>query len=164
MDLCWKSNISAFYLSIVLQALCLWDLILWIYFSLSLYNRKGFDLQLSSIWVWIWQQGVHDLSHSQPPVLFLLTVSFSIIGYKEYNQSDFDIYDLVMSMCRVFSCVVGRGCLLWPVRSLSKTLLAFALLHSVFQGQICLLSRAKTWLTWILKKGSIAGKYIISLT
>ena len=31
-----------------------------------------------------------------------------------------------MSMCRVFSCVVGRGCLLWPVRSLGKTLLAFA--------------------------------------
>jgi len=26
-----------------------------------------------------------------------------------------------MSMCRVFSCVVGRGCLLWPVRSLGKT-------------------------------------------
>ena len=44
-----------------------------------------------------------------------------------------------MFMCRVFSCVVGRGCLLWPVRSLGKILLAFALLHSVFQGQICLL-------------------------
>ena len=35
-----------------------------------------------------------------------------------------------MSMYRVFSCVVGRGCLLWPVCSLGKTLLAFALLHS----------------------------------
>ena len=46
---------------------------------------------------------------------------------------------LVMSMCRVFSCVIGRGCLLWPVCSLSKTLLAFVLLHSVLQGQICLL-------------------------
>ena len=44
-----------------------------------------------------------------------------------------------MSMCRVFSCVVGRGCLLWPVRSLGKTLLAFALLHPVLQGQTCLL-------------------------
>ena len=44
-----------------------------------------------------------------------------------------------MSMYRVFSCVVGRGCLLWPVHSLGKTLLAFALLHSVLQGQICLL-------------------------
>ena len=38
---------------------------------------------------------------------------------------------------RVFSCVVGR-CLLWPAHSLGKTLLAFALLHFVFQGQTCL--------------------------
>ena len=45
----------------------------------------------------------------------------------------------MMSMCRVFSCVVGRGCLLWRVCSLGKTLLFFAILHSVFQGQICLL-------------------------
>ena len=44
-----------------------------------------------------------------------------------------------MSMCRVFSYFVGRGCLLWPVGSLGKTLLAFALLHSVLWGQICLL-------------------------
>ena len=42
-------------------------------------------------------------------------------------------------MCRVFSCVVGRGYLLWPVRSLGKTLLVFDLLHSALQGQICLL-------------------------
>ena len=42
-------------------------------------------------------------------------------------------------MCRVFSCVVGSGCLLWPVCSLGQTLVVFALLHSVFQGQICLL-------------------------
>ena len=44
-----------------------------------------------------------------------------------------------MSMYRVFSCVVGRGCLLWPVHFPGKTLLVFALLHSLFQGQICLL-------------------------
>ena len=44
-----------------------------------------------------------------------------------------------MSMCRVFSCVVGRECLLWPESSLGKTLLAFALLYFVLQGQICLL-------------------------
>ena len=44
-----------------------------------------------------------------------------------------------MSMCRVLSCVVGRGCLLWPVRSLGRSLLAFDLLHSVLQGQSCLL-------------------------
>ena len=44
-----------------------------------------------------------------------------------------------MSMCRVFSCVVGRGCLLWPVHFLGKTLLVFVLLHSVFQGQMPIL-------------------------
>ena len=42
-------------------------------------------------------------------------------------------------MHRVFSCVVGRRCLLWPVHSLGKTLLAFALLHSLLKGQVCLL-------------------------
>ena len=47
----------------------------------------------------------------------------------------------MMAMCWVFSWAVGRGCLLWPVRSLGKTLLASALLHSVLQGQICLLLR-----------------------
>ena len=63
----------------------------------------------------------------------------SSFGCKEHNQSDFSIDQLVMSMCRVFSCVVGIGCLLWPVHSLGKTLLVFALLHSVLQGQIYLL-------------------------
>ena len=61
------------------------------------------------------------------------------LGCKKYNQSDFSIDHLVISMCRVFSCVVGRGCLLPPVCSHGKTLLAFALLHSVLRGQICLL-------------------------
>ena len=70
-------------LSIVLQAVCLTDLIPWICLSLPLYNCKGFNLShtlivqwfslRSSISVWIWQW-VHDLSHSQLPVLFLLTV------------------------------------------------------------------------------------------
>ena len=52
-----------------------------------------------------------------------------------------------MSMCRVFSCVVGRGCLLWPVHFLGKTLLVFALLHSAFQGQICLLLHGRKVMT-----------------
>ena len=46
-----------------------------------------------------------------------------------------------MSICRVFPCVIGRGCLLWPVRSLGKTLLAFALFHSVLQGKFTLFPR-----------------------
>ena len=49
------------------------------------------------------------------------------------------VFTIWWCSCVVFSCVVGRGCLLWPVCSLGKTLLAFALLHSVLQSQICLL-------------------------
>ena len=44
-----------------------------------------------------------------------------------------------MSMCRVFSSVVGRGFLLWPLCFLGKTLLASAVHHSVLQDQIFLL-------------------------
>ena len=46
---------------------------------------------------------------------------------------------LVMSMWRDVSCVVERGCLLWPECSLGKTMVGFVLLHFVFQGQTCLL-------------------------
>ena len=68
-----------------------------------------------------------------------LCKSFSIFSCKEYYQSYFGIDHLVMSMCTVISSIVGRGCLLWPVHSPGKTLLAFALLHFVLQGQTCLL-------------------------
>ena len=44
-----------------------------------------------------------------------------------------------MSMCRDFSCVIGKGFLLQSVHSFGKTLLAFSLLHFVIQGQVCLL-------------------------
>ena len=49
-----------------------------------------------------------------------------------------------MSMFRIISYVVkkkknGEGCLLLPVCSYDKTLLAFALLHFVLQGQTCLI-------------------------
>ena len=52
-----------------------------------------------------------------------------------------------MSLCRLISCVVWKGCLLWPVRSLSKTLLAFVMLHSIFQGHIPLpITPGVSWL------------------
>ena len=44
---------------------------------------------------------------------------------------------LVMSMCIIFSCVVGKVCLLWPGYSLFKTLISPCPTHSVLQGQIC---------------------------
>ena len=46
---------------------------------------------------------------------------------------------LLMYMFRITSCIAGKGYLLWPVCSLDKTLLAFALLHFVLQGQTSLL-------------------------
>ena len=49
-------------------------------------------------------------------------------------------------MCKIVSYVVEKGCLLLPVHSLGKTLLAFALLHPVLQGQICLLHTGISWL------------------
>ena len=49
------------------------------------------------------------MSHSQLWVLFLLTVqSFSISGCKEYNQSDFGVDHLVMSMCSLPLCCWKR--------------------------------------------------------
>ena len=51
-----------------------------------------------------------------------------------------------MSICRLFPCVVGRGCLLWPAYPLVKTLLAFALLRFVLQGQTCLFTPDILWL------------------
>ena len=55
---------------------------------------------------------------SAPSLVFAVYIEFLHLCCKEYNQSDFSVEHLVMSMCRVFSCVVWRGCLLWPVRSL----------------------------------------------
>ena len=77
--------------------------------QLKLFNRfKGSDL-INRVPDELWAE-VHDLSHSQLLVLFFLTVqSFSIFGCKEYKQSDFGVDHLVMY---IFSCVVGRGCLL----------------------------------------------------
>ena len=50
-----------------------------------------------------------------------------------------------MSIFIVFSCVFGRECLLWPVHTLGRTLLAFALLHSVLQGQIMASGPITSW-------------------
>ena len=71
-------------------------------------------------------------------------------------------------MCRVFSCVVGRGCWLWPVHSLGRTLLTFVLLHSVLQGQICLLLQVfldflllHSTLFWVLVLKGLVGLHRI---
>ena len=48
-------------------------------------------------------------------------------------------------------------CLLWPVQSLGKTLLAFALLHFVLQGQIYLLLPTFAFQSPIMKRTSFLG-------
>ena len=49
---------------------------------------------------------------SAPGLVLVDCIERLHFGCKEYNQSDFGVDHLVMSMCRVFSCVVGRECLL----------------------------------------------------
>ena len=58
---------------------------------------------------------------SAPGLVFADYIELLHLWRKEYNPSDFSVGHLVMSMCRVFSCVVRRGFLLWPVCSLGKT-------------------------------------------
>ena len=62
-------------------------------------------------------------------------------GLKESDMTEqLSWTDSVMSVCRVVSFVFGREYLLCPVRSLGRTLLAFALLHFVLQRQ--------TWISY----------------
>ena len=56
---------------------------------------------------------------------------------KKYNQSDFGVDHLVMSMCRVFSCVVGRGCSLrvpWTARRSNLSILKEVSLEYSLEG------------------------------
>ena len=55
---------------------------------------------------------------SQPCFCWLYRASLSLAA--KNISIRFSVDHLVMSMCRVFSCVVGWGCLLWPVHSLGK--------------------------------------------
>ena len=67
----------------------------------------------------------------------------------------------VMSMCRVFSCVVGRGYFLWPVRSLPSVLQSqICLLLQVFLEFLLLHSSPLQWrghLFWVLVLESLIG-------
>ena len=102
-------------------------------------------------------------------LVLLAVYSFSIFGYKECNQFDFDIDHLVMSMCKVISCVVEKGYLIWPVHSLGRIQLTFVPLHFILQGQTFLLfwvsldflllhSNSQCWILFlVLVLGSLLG-------
>ena len=51
---------------------------------------------------------------SVPCLVFADCIERLHLWLKEHNRPEISIDHLVMSMCRVISCVVGRGCLLWP--------------------------------------------------
>ena len=138
--------------STVLQAHCLLDLIPWIYLLPSLHIHRGFDSSctllassyphfLSFKPEFCYEKLASDLSQSQLQVLYLLAIyNFSIFSYTQCNPFGFLLTILVTCMCKIVSCVVGKGYLLWPGHSLSRRIqLAFALLHFVLQGQTCLL-------------------------
>ena len=118
------------------------DLMPWIYFSLPLNNHKGFDLGHTA-----WSSGFpyflqYKSEFGNKEVLIWATVSSQSCFCWLYRASSSlaakNIINLISVLsiwwcpCIVFSCVVGRGCLLWPVHSVGKTLLAFALVRSVF--------------------------------
>ena len=97
-------------LSTDLQALCLLDLIPWIYSSPPLYNHRGFDLDYTGLVVFL---ANFNLSlnialrcwwfepQSTPGLVFADIYSFSIFGHKECNQSDLGFDHLVSPMCKV---------------------------------------------------------------
>ena len=65
----------------------------------------------------------NKLPPKQETKRLMVSVDQDIKSSLSDNRSDFAVDHLVLSMCRVFSCIVGRGCLIWPVCSLGKTLL-----------------------------------------
>ena len=58
-----------------------------------------------------------------------------------------ELLQLWLHMCRVVSCVVGRGCLLWPVHSLGKTLLSYSLLFFILYSKAKLAFHSRYLLT-----------------
>ena len=54
-------------------------------------------------------------------------------------------YYLVMSLYRVFSCVVGRGCFLWPSCSLGKTVSLWPLLFYTLRPNLSV-TPGSSWL------------------
>ena len=70
--------------------------------------------------------------------MYLINHLIQCIAPGKYNQSDFSIDHLVMSLYRVVCVLLEEGVCYDQCVLLAK-LLAFALLHSVLQGQIFLL-------------------------
>ena len=126
------------------------DLIPGIYLSLPLYNHKEFDLghTWSSSFPYFLQ---FKSEFGNKEFMIWATVKFQSCLCWLYRVSPYlgakNIINLSLVLtiwwcsCRGFSCTVGRRCLRWPVHSLGKTLLAFALLHSYSKAKFACYSR-----------------------
>ena len=68
----------------------------------------------------------------------LFTVKYWVV-YEKMVKKSRETWVLLLFPWVMKTLSKSLASLLWPVDSLGKTLLAFALLHSVFQDQICLL-------------------------
>ena len=100
--------------------------------------------QLSSVNDWATELNLNEVCNKE--FMIWTTVSSQSCFYWLYrtpSSAAKNIINLVSVLiiwwcpCVVISCVIARGCLLWPVRSLGKSLLAFALLHFILRGQTC---------------------------
>ena len=80
---------------------------------------------------------IWDMVSSRSCFLWLYRASPSLAAKNIINI--ISVLTIWWCSCAVISCVVGRGCLLWPAYSHDKTLLAFAPLHFLLQGQTYLL-------------------------
>ena len=75
----------------------------------------------------------------------------------------FKLYIIVLVLPRILSCVVRRSCLLPPVCSLGKILLAFDLLHFVLQVQTYM-SLSISWRpTFAFQSSKITRTYFMVL-
>ena len=106
-----------------------------------------------------WKFTVHVLlkpGRAPHPTLQINSVTVSIVFPSTCHESmGLDATTFVFWLLSFKYTFFQRGCLLLPVHSLGRTLLAFALLHSVLQGQICLL--LQVFLDFLLLHSSLAG-------
>ena len=103
-----------------------WETCLQLWFMWTVWLGKIFNLCLNFGTRSSWSE-----PQSAPSLVFADCIELLHLQLQKiYNLSDFSIDHLLMSMWRLVFCVVGRGCLLWPVSSLGKTLLAFVFCFS----------------------------------
>ena len=118
-----------------------WALFLWVFLHIILFHSTfvSFPICLLRIFHFRISPNTEQSLHVSPGIkdhCSQQVLSYCLLSGR-YPPMKFTLLDL-QCICGGL-LFLGRGCLLWPVRSLGKTLLAFALLHSVLEGQSCLL-------------------------